>query len=467
MSKMDREKRAQMVRSIEAVEDVDELEPDRRFQSAKSILDPLSAPMLSELRHEVRNRYDDRNPRFLCGECGNPVYVSLSGAFQTSDRDGRDAFFAHHPGTAEVCKWGTGGKNPRDIDGLKYAGVSEGDLHRRLKMILANMLDVDPAFSNVQVEEVISRPPDWRKPDVMASFLNGIVAFDLQLATTQLPAIVARERFYEQNGIRYVWVTSTDDSRKLALQSFQDTYWKNGGQIFGVDTHAETISLQNKKLYLKALTVMPRFDARGLRSVWERCLVDRDKINWNIPSGRPRFLGADYDAAFRSLVENRFADPRRRLILAVQRPKEDVTPSSEIIAYKLAGNAWDEIARKVGAPLWTSAEQDQAFKAIGVLASAAAGKKMDYSNYDNLVSIFNNMLEPRTSRGWTSALIGIAEAHGHTQLLSSDSTQRKIQRNLEEGHPDLSRKYTAILDILFPKSARSRVSGPPSEIEDV
>ena len=464
---MDRERRAQMVRSIEVIEDADVLEPGRRFRSAKSLLDPLSAPMLSELRYAVRNRYQDRSPRFLCGECGNPVYVSLSGAFHPEDRDGRDAFFAHHPGTAEACKWGASGKNPRDIDGLKYGGVTEGEQHRRLKGMLAKMLEVDPAFSNVQVEEVISRPPDWRKPDVMAKFLDGIVAFDLQLATTQLPAIVARERFYKEHGVRYIWVTSTDDSRKLALQSFQDIYWNNGGQIFGVDAHAEAISLQSRKLHLWALTVMPRFDARGLRSVWERCLVGRDEIDWNSPSGRPRFLGANFDVAFRALIETRFADVRRRLILAVRLSEDDTAPSSEVNAYLVTGRAWDEIAREVGAPRWANVEQDQAFKAIGVLASAAAGKKMDYSKYDNLVSIFNNLLEPRTSRGWTSALISIAKAHGHSELLASASTQRKIKRNLEESHPDLSRRYAAMLDILFPKSALSRVSGPPSEIEEV
>ena len=51
---------------------------------------------------------------------------------------------------------------------------------------------------------------------------DGLVAFDLQLATTQLPAIVAREKFYESHGIRFVWVTSTDDASRLALQAFQD-----------------------------------------------------------------------------------------------------------------------------------------------------------------------------------------------------------------------------------------------------
>ena len=93
---------------------------------------------------------------------------------------------------ADNCEWGAVGKNSRDIDRLKYGGATEGAQHQRLKAMLATMLQADPVFGNVQVEHVISRPPHWRKPDVAATFLDGLVAFDLQLATTQLPAIVAR-----------------------------------------------------------------------------------------------------------------------------------------------------------------------------------------------------------------------------------------------------------------------------------
>lgn len=51
----------------------------------------------------------------------------------------------------------------------------------------------------------------------------------------------------------------------------------------------------------------------------------------------------------------------------------------------------DDIARVVGAPSWASAELDRPFKAMGVLATAAAGKKMDASGFapDAMTSIFN------------------------------------------------------------------------------
>jgi len=457
---LDREVRQQIARSIVVVEDRDANEPEHRFRATASLLDPLSAPQLALFRRAVRTRYQAGDARLLCGKCGKPVYVSLSGAGDPEDRDGRDAFFAHHPGTADDCEWGVVGQNPRDIDRLKYGGATEGTQHQRLKAMLATMLETDPAFSEVKVEHVISRPPHWRKPDVAATFFHGLVAFDLQLATTQLPAIIAREEFYQSHGIRYVWVTSTDDARNLARQAFQDIYWNNDAQIFGIDARAEAVTLASGELHLWALTVAPRLDASGLRSVWERRLVRRSDIDWQTPSGRPRFPGADFDTTVRALIETRFAGPRQRLVNAARR--------SEYAAYLEAGYAWDEIARAVGAPFWVTTEQDRVFKAIGVLASAAAGRKIDASAFtsEQLTAIFNDLLETKACRGWTTALQHIAQTHGHGALLDAASTRKKIARNLAEEHPDLHRRYGVMLDIIFPKSARSRLSGPPSEIEE-
>lgn len=456
---MDQEARRQMARSIEVVEDLDALEPDRRFRATASILDPLTAPMLTEFRREVRSRFQANCPRLLCAKCRKPVYVSLSGVGITDHRDGRDAFFAHHAGTADACEWSTVSQNPRDIDRQKYGGASEGIQHQRLKAMLAAMLEVDPEFRDVQVEHVISRPPKWRKPDVSATFLDGPIAFDLQLATTQLPAIVAREEFYAQHGIRYVWVTSTNDAVNLAKQSFQDIYWNSNAQIFGVDSHAEETTRASGELHLWVLSISPRFDAMGLRTVWERRLVPRSKIDWATLTGRPVYRGADFEASVRDLIESRLAEPRKCLLNLVR----DARQQAE------AGHAWDEIAAALDAPPWLRAQDDRAFKAIGVLATAAAGKKMDASRFpfDALTSIFNDFLETKACRGWTTALQHIAAAHQNDHLLSAASTQAKIKRNLSEDHPDLARRYAAMLDILFPRSARSRISGPPMEIVDV
>ena len=501
--RLNRFQRQDMKRSVKVVEDIDSHAFDRnkRFQPAARLLDSLTAPMLTQFRHMVRTRHDAKNPRFLCWKCGRPVYVSLSGARIASDRDGRDAFFAHHAGTAEDCEWGTGGQNPRDIDALKYEGVQEGAQHKYLKSSLALMLEADPAFDNVTIECVVQRPYGWRKPDVSAKFCGREVAFDLQLSTTQLPEIVARQNFYEQSGIYYMWVTRSNDPLRLFSQAFQDIYWKkNSGQIFAIDSQAEAISLEKRILHIWALTVMPRLKRAGWSNVWERRLVSRDDIEWDTPSGRPICSGADYSVAALELSERHFHDTRRQLIRAVKRPDPEEFEGipdtqyeqldslygakfidemgnrhtrekewDERIAEKKAAKAWNEIARKFGSPLWKEARQDKLFRAIGILASIALNKKMDSSRFrpDQMTAILNNFLEWPEYKGWTSALQCVAKAYGRENLLDRDSTQRKIRRNLDEKPPDMDRRYAPVLNVLFPTSAFFRVVGPPIEIEDI
>ena len=451
-----------MLRSVEVVEDVDAPGSYRRerLRAATSLLDPLTAPMLTQFRYEVRTRYSNGDPRFLCWKCGRPVYVSLSGAGNADDRDGRDAYFGHHAGTAEDCEWGTVGQNPRDIDAIKYGGVTEGEQHKSLKNSLALMLEADLDFGDIDIERIVKCQLGLRRPDVSARFLDREIAFDLQLATTQLPEIVARQNFYEQSRIRYVWVTDSNDPRRLTLQAFQDIYWENGGQIFAIDSQAKAISLEKRILHLWALTVMPRLDSNGWRTVWERRLVSRNEIDWSTPSGRPRFPGADFGIAVRRFSEGQFANPRRRLIDAVGR--DDRTSERD------AARAWNEIAGTLGVPRWREALPDKPFKAIGVLATAAARKKMDSSSFqpERLTAIFNNFLEMEQYRVWTSALQVVAKSHENEDLLDRDSSRRKITRNLDEGHTDLNRRYAPLLDIVFPNSAFLRVHGPPSEIKD-
>ena len=84
-----------------------------------------------------------------------------------------------------------------------------------------------------------------------------------------------------------------------------------------------------------------------------------------------------------------------------------------------------------------------------------------------MTAMFNQFLETDPCRGWTATLQQVATAYGNEDLLSAASTQAKIARNLGEDHPDLQRRYAAMLDIIFPKTALSRLGGPPREIVDV
>jgi hypothetical protein len=326
---------------------------------------------------------------------------------------------------------------------------------------LVAALESDSSFSDSDPEKVISGRGEWRKPDVSAKLDGRLIAFDIQRATTQLPAIDGREAFYEKYNILYVWIVDTNDTHKLALQAFQDIYWNNRGQIFAFDERARDFSQENNELHLWALTVAPWLADDGVTLVWTKQLVRRSQIDWGSATQHPRYPADTYEQAFDKSVTQKFLEPRRRLI--------NSTRQFTLESIESAGESWNEIANALGAPLWSSARDDQVFKVIGVLATAAAGQKMDASRYAEtaLTAMFNEFLEHGACRGWTTSLIQIADAYSHTQLLAAKSTQQKMARNLSEQHPDMARRYAGMLDVIFPKSALSRLVGPPTRIVEL
>ena len=217
--------------------------------------------------------------------------------------------------------------------------ASESPLHRWLTETLKCMLTDDPEFHDVQLRPVISRPPNWRRPDVVAKFQGRLTAFDFQLGTTALSVVVEREQFYKTHGIRYVWVTSSNDHRRLAQQSLQDIYWNNENQIFAIDKNVARLTRIQRMLYLNVWIVVPELNESGLGAVWERRVVPRTSINWDTPSGRPGFLTPTFEIAADKLVKDLFRRPTAKLLKALRQPNGESD----------AGKAWDEIASRIGA----------------------------------------------------------------------------------------------------------------------
>ena len=448
--------RRPMVRSIVAVIDNDNPTPDSVYPTSASLLDPLSAPRLAEFRKEIRERFSIGYPRILCAGCRQPVYVSLEGSGVTQNRDGKDAFFAHHAGTAIQCEWGTTSQRLATIDRNRFNGATEGPQHIRLKNMLARILHEDQHFQDVRVESVIMRCNEWRKPDVSAVFENKRVAFELQLSTTHLPVLVDRENFYKKNNMRLMWLTSASkDNMDLSRQVFQDIYWNNQEQIFAVDEQALEQTKISGVLHLWNLRIVPELNSKGLAPKWRKTLVSRNQIDWNTSSGHPVVHEKEYGEKARELVLERFRDPLAKFIDELGKGREN--------GHLFAGKAWNEIASQINAIKWNEAEFDGAFGAFGVLASVAAGKKLDSSRYgkDKLVDIINNFLEQNSSRKWTNILQQIARAYDHNDLISRASTQKKIDRNRRENQPDLQRKYKPMLEIIFSRAARYWIGNPP------
>ncbi|MCA3327351.1 MAG: hypothetical protein INF75_00685 [Roseomonas sp.] len=435
-------------RTILVVEDT-HAEGRARFKSVSATLDYLEASQISRLRDSIQNSRISGKSRFLCGECREPVYLSLSGC----------SHFSHHANGPKNCPWNTISRHPEVIDTEKFAGRQESPEHRELKALLASTLAIDPGFSEIRTEEVVSCPPAWRKPDVIAKFGPDEIAFDIQLATTQMPTIYEREKFYQSNSIRYIWLISTKNVIELQRQGFQDIYWHNHGQIFEIDEKIAMISREIGRAFLYSLTIEPEFRNGTFKSIWKREPISISGLDWSAETFRPARKKSFADC-FRHWVSiHGWDDSRKKLINAAR--DQSRRREFELI--------WRSLEGQLAIPDWHEAEKFDPFKTVGVLSTVAAGQKLDASRFspDEIPQIINDFLEKNSCRGWTATLKTIAEAYNKNELLEvKSSTVTKIERNLMEEHPDLKSRFLPILCILFPKAALDLLGKVPTEIQN-
>jgi len=445
---MSQDERRSSRRTILVVEDT-HAEGSARFKSVAATLDHLEDSQISRLRDSIQSCRLLEKPRFLCGACREPVYLSRSGC----------SHFSHHANGPRNCPWNTVSRHPDVIDQEKFGGLQESPEHKRLKALLAGSLDIDPGFSEIRIEEVVSCPPNWRKPDVIAKFGHYEIAFDIQLATTQMPTIYAREWFYQSNSIRYVWLISTKNVIDLRRQAFQDIYWHNQQQIFEIDEKTANLSQEIGRAFLRSLTIVPAFREGCFRLVWEEKFLSVANLIWSSDTLRPMREKTFAKCLDDLIISRGWRDSRRKLIKAAgdHRRRHEF----ELV--------WKDLEGHLAIPSWREAEEFDPFKAVGVLSTVAAGQKLDASRFspDEIPQIINDFLEKNSCRGWTATLKTIAEAYAKDELLEGkSSTVTKIERNLMEEHPDLKARFLPLLCILFPMAALDLLGKVPAEIKD-
>ena len=142
-----------------------------------------------QIRHIATERRLVNDHRYVCAKCGNGVYVTLRN---------KQPLWQHFRGAPYDCPWWTG--NPDTIAKVsanQFQGQQESPLHSKLKYLIEELLKNDSRIKNIHVEKTIIGENGRRKPDVQASFHNRDLAFEVQLSTTQIPIILSREKFYQ------------------------------------------------------------------------------------------------------------------------------------------------------------------------------------------------------------------------------------------------------------------------------
>ncbi|MFM5127547.1 DUF6035 family protein [Aeromonas veronii] len=258
------------------------------------VRDILERPQkeLFEMRRKLRPRVGEL--AMLCSTCYQPVILA-----GRSDQ----SFYFRHIKDSDDCPIKTTSHLTFDeINAMKYNGQKEGPLHRINKLLIAKLLESDPTFSGVEVEKtfreenVTGIAKKWRRPDVSAinTKLGVRVAFELQVSTTFIDIIIAREEFYKNSAAFIIWIFLNFEENKFTEL---DIFYANKSNAFIFDNEAKNASSVADKLLLKCY--YHEYYAEELQdtaTVSVRAvdrLVSLDELTYNKDTGKIYFFDSD------------------------------------------------------------------------------------------------------------------------------------------------------------------------------
>jgi hypothetical protein len=324
-----------------------------RLLDAEAWLESLTEAGYSDLRAATTGYAGKTGPIIVCAECDWPVYAPDNGT-------NRRRYFQHKKGfPLSCCYSGDEGKDPRQVDADKFNGQQEGERHKQLKNWLLEIISFSNTATGIAKERDIRlSDKTFARPDVYADiWLGAPIAFDIQLATTQITTIVRREEFYSRGGIRYVWITDRD-KYQLVNRSFRDIYMRNDGQIFGIDEDVLKKARDQKAPFFRILRLVPDLASAGFKPKFKDRICSVDEINWGNPGSRPRSNLGSFDDLVKIRCEKDLFISNKRSEFFGALANEDA---------RNAGFIWDEVQKYVGGLTWGQlpCEPYQAMRALG------------------------------------------------------------------------------------------------------
>ncbi|MDQ0465577.1 hypothetical protein QO010_003366 [Caulobacter ginsengisoli] len=210
----------------------------------------VDADRYQEIRRGAVTARREGGAAFACDLCGHAVYAPR-------EPTTRLPFWRHHKGAPQACPWWTG--DPATIDqnsANQFQGAQESPLHLWLKHQVGDGLRRDPltASGSVIIDEYLSSAAGTRRPDVRAVHDGRNIAFEIQLSSTQLPIIDAREHFYQREGFHLIWLAwnFVPVERRKLITAFEDIFYSHSKNLLTLDDETLARSAQEGRFLLKA-----------------------------------------------------------------------------------------------------------------------------------------------------------------------------------------------------------------------
>ena len=200
-----------------------------------SIEQLMSMPIAQweHIRTEITKRRQETpsEPLGRCRLCGGSVFIKTQSTLAILS-----PYFAHFADAPDDCPWHHGPNlRPDDARASQYQGQQESALHRWLCNQVAELVGADPRARDICVD-TYRRPTiegRGRWPDVYFE-IEGLARFaiEIQLSKPFAPEVVARQLFYDREGISLVWLfRSLSDPMP---QGFRDVLTLQRGNAFTI-----------------------------------------------------------------------------------------------------------------------------------------------------------------------------------------------------------------------------------------
>jgi len=186
--------------------------------------------------YQVRREYHEEKYDFSCCECGQKLEVSTSKKSLVH--------FKHAKGT-DSCILKESKFSEDEMKLIKeFHVVRESDRHIELKNKIGNQISKEEGVKGVHIDnKVVFDEGNRRRPDVLCTYKDNTLVFEIQLSKLPLKYMLGRVNFYNSKGYFLIWILDNInlDSQDQMVKDIK--YLHPSQNFFSLDDHSKSFKM--------------------------------------------------------------------------------------------------------------------------------------------------------------------------------------------------------------------------------
>lgn len=197
----------------------------------------------------------------LCATCFQPLILAGTPS--------QKHHFKHPIGSEDCPVKSTTSLTDSELQAISYNGIKESKKHKDYKATISNLLKSEVECENIQVEQTFREQfqtglaKTWRRPDISfySKTHNMDIAIELVLDQVPLDVIVARDRFFKEQGATVLWLFLQDKNNFTR----KDIFYNSNENLYVFDLESKITSQEQSKLFFKCFYTQYEIDDLGFQ----------------------------------------------------------------------------------------------------------------------------------------------------------------------------------------------------------